>query len=118
MAGMGNLIREWNVDVPEIDVDELEGRLAAGATLVDVREPDEYDQVRVPGGILVPLQSVPERLDDVPTEGTFFVICAKGGRSMAAAEFLRTEGRDAVNVAGGTTAWVDAGLPTESGSPA
>ena len=118
MAGMGNLIREWNVDVPEIDVDELERRLAAGATLVDVREPEEYDQVRVPGGILVPLQSVPERLDDVPTEGTFFVICAKGGRSMAAAEFLRTEGRDAVNVAGGTTAWVDAGLPTESGSPA
>ena len=105
---MGNLIREWNVDVPEIDVDELERRLAAGATLVDVREPDEYDQVRVPGGIL----------DDVPAEGTFFVICAKGGRSMAAAEFLRTEGRDAVNVAGGTTAWVDAGLPTESGSPA
>jgi rhodanese-related sulfurtransferase len=37
---------------------------------------------------------------------------------MAAAEFLRAEGRDAVNVAGGTTAWVDAGLPTESGSPA
>ena len=115
---MGNLIREWNVDVPEIDVDELERRLAAGATLVDVREPDEYDQVRVPGGILVPLQSVPDRLDDIPAEGTFFVICAKGGRSMAAAEFLRAEGRDAVNVAGGTTAWVDAGLPTESGSPA
>lgn len=115
---MWNLIREWNVDVPEIDVDELEGRLAAGATLVDVREPDEYDEVRVPGGILVPLQSVPDRLDEVPADGTFYVICAKGGRSMVAAEFLRGEGRDAVNVAGGTTAWVDAGLPTESGSPA
>ena len=65
---MWNLIREWNVDVPEIDVDELEGRLAAGATLVDVREPDEYDEVRVPGGILVPLQSVPDRLDEVPAD--------------------------------------------------
>jgi rhodanese-related sulfurtransferase len=106
------------MDVPEIDVDELEHRLATGATLVDVREPDEYEQVRVPGGILVPLQSVPERLGEVPSEGTFYVICAKGGRSMAAAEFLRAEGRDAVNVAGGTTAWVKAGLPTESGSPA
>ena len=60
----------------------------------------------------------PDRLDEVPADGTFYVICAKGGRSMAAAEFLRGEGRDAVNVAGGTTAWVDAGLPTESGSPA
>ena len=106
------------MDVPEIDVDELEHRLAAGARLVDVREPDEYEQVRVPGGILVPLQSVPERLGEVPSDGTFYVICAKGGRSRAAAEILRAEGRDAVNVAGGTTAWVEAGLPTESGSPA
>ena len=105
------------MDVPEIDVDELERLLTAGAPLVDVREPDEYELVRVPGGILVPLQSVPERLDDVPADGTFYVICAKGGRSMAAAEFLRNEGRDAVNVAGGTTAWIDAGLPTESGRP-
>jgi len=105
------------MDVPEIGVEELERRLAAGAMLIDVREPDEYAQVRVPGGILVPLQTVPDRLGDVPTDGTFYVICAKGGRSREAAEFLITEGRDAVNVTGGTTAWVEAGLPTNSGSP-
>ena len=105
------------MDVPEIGVEELERRLAAGAMLIDVREPDEYAQVRVPGGILVPLQTVPDRLADVPTDGTFYVICAKGGRSREAAEFLITEGRDAVNVSGGTTAWVEAGLPTNSGSP-
>ncbi len=104
------------MDVPEIGVEELERRLAAGAMLIDVREPDEYAQVRVPGGILVPLQTVPDRLADVPTDGTFYVICAKGGRSREAAEFLITEGRDAVNVSGGTTAWVEAGLPTNSGS--
>ena len=80
------------MDVPEIGVEELERRLAAGATLIDVREPDEYAQVRVPGGILVPLQTVPDCLADVPTDGTFYVICAKGGRSREAAEFLITEG--------------------------
>jgi len=106
------------MDVPEFGVEELERRLAAGAPLIDVREPDEYAQVRVPGGILVPLQTVPDRLADVPTDGTFYVICAKGGRSWEAAEFLITEGRDAVNVTGGTTAWVEANLPTDSGSPA
>ena len=105
------------MDVPEIGVEELERCLAAGAMLIDVREPDEYAQVRVPGGILVPLQTVPDRLADVPTDGTFYVICAKGGRSWEAAEFLITEGHDAVNVTGGTTAWVEADLPTDSGSP-
>ena len=104
------------MDVPDIGVEELERRLAAGAMLIDVREPDEYAQVRVPGGILVPLQTVPDRLADVPTDGTFYVICAKGGRSREAAEFLITEGRDAVSISGGTTAWVEAGLPTNSGS--
>jgi len=106
------------MDVPEIGVEELERRLASGAMLIDVREPDEYAQVRVPGGILVPLQTVPDRLADVPTDETFYVICAKGGRSREAAEFLITEGRDAVNVTGGTTAWVEADLPTDAGSPA
>ena len=106
------------MDVPEIDVDELERQLEAGAVLIDVREPDEWVEVRVPGGHLIPLQNVPERLAEIPEEGTVYVICALGGRSRAAAEFLRGQGRDAVNVLGGTTAWVDADFPTEAGESA
>ena len=104
-----------HVVVPEVDVDELQDRLAGGAVLLDVREPDEVDEVRVPGGIRIPLQSVPERMDELPSDGTLYVICALGGRSRAAAEFLLTNGIDAVNVAGGTNAWVAADFPTESG---
>lgn len=48
--------------------------------------------------------------------GTLYVICALGGRSRTAAEFLRHNGIDAVNVAGGTNAWVAADFPVESGS--
>jgi rhodanese-related sulfurtransferase len=58
---------------------------------------------------------VAERLQEVPTEGTVYVICAKGGRSYRAAELYRAQGIDAVNVAGGTSAWVDAGQPTATG---
>ena len=58
------------MDVPEIDVDELERRLGEGALLIDVREPDEWAEVRVPGGRLIPLQSVPERLAEIPAEET------------------------------------------------
>ena len=101
--------------VPEVDVDELHERLADGAALLDVREPYEVDEVRVPGGVRIPLESVPERMAEVPSTGTLYVICALGGRSRAASEFLRSNGIDAVNVAGGTNAWVAADFPVESG---
>jgi rhodanese-related sulfurtransferase len=102
--------------VPEVDVAELARAIGAGAAVVDVREPDEYQAVHVPGAQLIPLGTVAERLHEVPdTEGPLYVICAKGGRSYRAAEFYRSQGIDAVNVAGGTTAWVEAGHPTANG---
>jgi rhodanese-related sulfurtransferase len=58
---------------------------------------------------------VPERVGEVPTDRTVYVICARGGRSAKAVEHLRGQGVDAVNVAGGTLAWIDAGLPTDRG---
>lgn len=102
--------------VPEVDVAELARLHAAGITLVDVREPDEYDGAHVPGAQLIPLATVPERLAEVAAhDGTVHVICAKGGRSLKAAEFYRSNGIDAVNVAGGTGAWIEAGEPIKTG---
>ncbi len=103
------------MDVPEIDIAGLAHLRAGGVPLIDVREPDEYTAAHVPGATLVPLATVPDHLDQVPTDGTVYVICAKGGRSLKAAEFYRAQGIDAVNVAGGTTAWVDAGQPVSTG---
>jgi rhodanese-related sulfurtransferase len=103
------------MEVPEIDVTELAVARVEGAPLIDVREPEEYTDAHVPGAVLVPLATVPERLDDVPTEGPVYVICAKGARSLRAAEFYRSQGIEAVNVAGGTTAWIEAGEPTSTG---
>lgn len=102
--------------VPEIDVAEL-ARLRADrpVTLIDVREPDEYDTAHVPGATPIPLATVPEHLDQVPADETVYVICAKGGRSLRAAEFYRSKGIDAVNIAGGTSAWLDAGEPANTG---
>ena len=97
------------MEVPEIDVDELAQRRAAGAVVVDVRQPDEYEDGHVPGARLIPLPEVPTRVDEVPQDETVLLICGSGGRSRRAAEFLRARGRDAVNVAGGTRAWVESG---------
>ena len=103
------------MDIPEIDVDELERHLAGGAAVFDVREPDEYETVHIPGATLVPLATVPDHVDTFSGDGPAYVVCAKGGRSAKAVEFLRAQGVDAVNVAGGTGAWVEAGKPTVAG---
>jgi rhodanese-related sulfurtransferase len=104
-----------SVPVPSIGVFELEEVLRGGAVLIDVREPHEYDDVRAVGARLIPLGEVPSRVDEMPSSDRFYVICHVGGRSFRAAAFLRQQGRDAVNVDGGTDAWVAAGLPTQSG---
>lgn len=102
--------------VGEVDVRTAAARTAGGAALVDVREPDEFEEVRAVGAVLIPLGQVPARLDELPRDGTVYVICRSGGRSMRAAELLVASGVDAVNVAGGTLAWAEAGLPVEHGS--
>lgn len=103
------------MDIPEIDVDELEKRCADGAPVIDVREPHEYVQAHVPGAILIPLGELPDRLEEVPSDRAVLFICASGVRSRRAAEFLARHGADATNVAGGTLAWIEAGKPTVSG---
>jgi molybdopterin-guanine dinucleotide biosynthesis protein A/rhodanese-related sulfurtransferase len=107
---------ETPMDIPQIDVDTLAGLLDAGGTpLFDVRQPDEYLEGHVPGAHLVPLADVPDRLAEFPTGVTVHVVCRSGGRSAQAVGFLRTNGVDAVNVAGGTLAWAESGRPVVSG---
>ncbi len=113
--GVGPGVACLAMDVPEIDVAALAKAHADGAPVIDVREPDEYTAAHVPGAVLVPLATVPVRLQDVPTDGPVYVICAVGQRSRRAAEFYRSRGIDAINVAGGTTAWIEAGEPVSTG---
>lgn len=101
-------------EVPEIDVSALE-TLLDEAFLLDVREPDEYVEAHVPGAILMPLATVPDSLGLLPADSAIHVICAAGGRSARAVEFLRAQGFDATNIAGGTMAWIQSGAPTVSG---
>ena len=101
--------------VPEIDIDELARRHAAGAFVLDVRNPDEYVAGHVPGAVLIPLPELGDRWQEVP-EGDVLVICKSGARSAKAVEALNGAGRTTVNVAGGTMAWIDAGRPVVTGS--
>lgn len=97
-------------------MDELADRLAEGACLIDVREPDEYEEARVPGGVLVPLATVPANVARFRDDAPAYVICRSGARSMQACEFLAGQGVEAINVVGGTIAWAASGRPVDRGS--
>jgi len=103
------------MDVPEIDVDELAERREAGEVVLDVRTPGEYEEAHVPGVLFIPMDELVERLDEGPADGPLPVICATGSRSAQVTQYLRNQGIDAMNVAGGTMAWIDAGFPVETG---
>ena len=107
--------------VPSIDVTEADRRLRDDPdrpVLLDVREVSEFETVRAPGALLIPMSTFQARVDDVPTDRPILVICHTGGRSAAVTGFLARSGRtDVVNVAGGMEAWANAGLPTRSGTP-
>jgi rhodanese-related sulfurtransferase len=96
-----------------VSVHDLRAALDEGATVIDVREPDEYAAGHVPGATLVPLMTVPHRLADLPEGDPLYVVCAVGARSAQAAAFLSARGVEAVNVDGGTRDWMAAGYPLE-----
>ena len=104
------------MSAPLVTVQELAAALDGGLVpLVDVRQPEEYQAVHVPGAKLIPLADVVARLGEIPTDGSVYVICQTGPRSQRAADFYRNRGIEAYNVDGGTKAWVEAGFETATG---
>jgi rhodanese-related sulfurtransferase len=97
-----------------VTVQQLHVAAAAGALVLDVREPFEYAEGRVAGSTLVPLATVAERVDDFPKDQPVYVVCRSGNRSLVAARTLVEAGySDVRNVDGGMIAWTAAGLPVQ-----
>jgi len=75
-------------------------------TLLDVREPWEYELCHVAGALLMPMHTVPARLNELDAAAEVVVICHHGGRSMQVAMFLERSGFGSIyNLAGGVNAW-------------
>lgn len=100
----------------EVDLETFAAAHAEGATVLDVRNPDEYDQAHVPGAVLIPLGELAARQEEVPAAAPLYVICAAGGRSLTATKALVDAGYQAVSVAGGTNGWIERGGDVVTGS--
>ena len=84
--------------------------------LLDVREPHEFEYCHIAGSRLLPMKSIPSRLNEIPKGQTIITICHHGIRSQQVTQFLSQNGfSDIFNLDGGVHAWasnVDDAMPT------
>jgi rhodanese-related sulfurtransferase len=74
--------------------------------VLDVREPWEAAICAITGSVNVPLSTLPQNLNRLPSEGPLVVLCHHGMRSMQAVAWLRQNGfENATNLQGGIDAW-------------
>ena len=87
---------------------ETLAELASDDVLLDVRQPEELEIVRLPQARHIPMGEIPGRLGELETGRRIAVLCHHGGRSLQVARFLERNGfTDVINVAGGIDAWAD-----------
>jgi rhodanese-related sulfurtransferase len=103
----------------EINPEEVKSKLDKGEafTLLDVREPWEYETASMPGAKLIPMGDVPSRAhQELDPEDHIVVVCHHGVRSMNVTAWLRQQGFEkAQSMRGGIDAWsrtVDEKVPT------
>ena len=97
-------------EIPTTTVSDLPDPLPDATTVLDVREPVEWEHGHIEGAVHIPLMELPQRLPDVP-HGHVLVVCKIGGRSARAVAYLQQQGIDAVNLEDGMVGWADAGRP-------
>lgn len=104
-------------EVREVAVQELSGR-APDVTVIDVREPVEWDTGHVPGARLVSLATLRDALPSIPRHGPVIAICEAGIRSCTAASILAAAGiADVAHVPAGSSGYRKAGLPLTFPAP-
>lgn len=114
--------RQFLTPVKSLDVETARRYLSehpqGGVTLLDVRQPKEYEQERIPGATLVPLPELLNRLGEIDRSKPVIVYCAIGGRSRVAAQMLVGQDfTEVYNLKGGMKAWQGAKArgPAETG---
>jgi adenylyltransferase/sulfurtransferase len=93
-----------------IDAIQLKEKIDRGDkfTLIDVREPHEFQIGRIPGSTLIPLGQLPNRLSELDPNAEIVAHCRSGARSQKAVDLLKQHGfKNVRNMTGGILAWSD-----------
>jgi hydroxyacylglutathione hydrolase len=110
---LANAALPANQTIPQVTVSQTARRVQAGrATVVDVRNTDEWVRGHIPGALHIPLGRITEHSEQLPRDRQVVLQCETGARSAVAASLLLARGLSNVaNLEGGYTAWQAAGLP-------
>ena len=92
------------------DVAHIEGLVASGAPVLDVRGQKEIEKVPLPSTLQIPLPELRKRLHEVPADGPVYVSCMVGLRGHIASRILQQNGIDAINVGGGAKLYTQSKL--------
>jgi sulfur-carrier protein adenylyltransferase/sulfurtransferase len=115
MATFRDLLRETKSRIREVDTNDAASEVQQPGTVVlDVREPDEYEQGALPGAIHIPRGHLESQVEGrIPDHSAHLVVyCAGGTRSAFAADTLGQLGyTDVVSLIGGFNKWKDEGRP-------
>ena len=112
MATFRDLLSAAKAEITEIDTASAEDQIAAGAVVLDVREPDEYDQGAIPDAIHLPRGHLESQVESklLDKNAKVVVYCAGGVRSAFAAKTMQELGyTDVSSVVGGFGKWKDEG---------
>jgi phage shock protein E len=100
----------------EISVTEAAAKRDVGAFVLDVRQPEEWNEFHVPDSTLIPLDQLTSRVNELPRDQEIVIVCRSGNRSAQARDLLLDAGfAQVTSMAGGLTQWKAAGYPTVSG---
>ena len=100
----------------EVSVAEAAALRDQGALFLDVRTTDEWNTAHVQGSMLIPLDQLQQRLNEVPRDRQIVVICASGVRSRVGRDILLSAGFTKVTcMTGGLHEWQAEGYPTVAG---
>src|SRR4051812_25326070 len=114
MATFRDLLAAAKSEITEVDTTGASDAIEAGALLLDVREPDEYEQGAIPGAVHIPRGHLEAQVEGrlLDKSAPVVVYCAGGVRSAFAARTLQELGySDVVSMAGGFGKWKDEGRP-------
>lgn len=100
----------------EISLEEAVAKRESGAFILDVRQPEEWNEYHVPGSTLIPLNELASRVNELPRDQEIVVVCRSGNRSAQGRDILMDAGFTQVtSLAGGLLEWRAAGYPVVSG---
>jgi molybdopterin/thiamine biosynthesis adenylyltransferase/rhodanese-related sulfurtransferase len=113
MATFRDLLSETKARIREVDTAQAEAAIAAPGTVVlDVREPDEYEQGAIPNAVHIPRGHLESQVENriADRDAPVVIYCAGGTRSAFAADTLGQLGyTDVVSMAGGFNKWKNEG---------